>query len=203
MTKSKGLYLDCRYLSPPMLQPTPLYEFRSVITHQGASADSRHYTAFVKKSDTSGRRWWSNDDKVSEVDERHINVFAGGGQSHSALILLHRAVPLLTPDGSSTAPINGEDVNMSLSANVGHSLDQREDIEYDLDAQQPPASDFQAMARKPIRRLASNRTMTTVKPGVTYCSHLESVKVRRCSRFALASVLLLVLVLTIIVIACQ
>lgn len=95
---------------------TGLYELRSVITHQGASADSGHYTAFVKKSDTSGKWWWFNDDKVSEVDEEHIKTLAGGGQSHSALILLYRAVPLPTSDGSNTATKDApkdEDVTMS------------------------------------------------------------------------------------------
>ncbi|KAF2017224.1 cysteine proteinase [Aaosphaeria arxii CBS 175.79] len=84
---------------------TGLYELRGVITHQGASADSGHYTSFVKKDapkdPSSGKRkeedgkwWWFNDDKVSEVEAERIETLAGGGQSHSALILLYRAVPL-------------------------------------------------------------------------------------------------------------
>ncbi|KAF2458389.1 hypothetical protein BDY21DRAFT_363279 [Lineolata rhizophorae] len=88
---------------------TGLYELRGVITHQGASADSGHYTAFVKKQGakdaTTGKRkeedgkwWWFNDDKVSEVDQDRIETLYGGGQSHSALICLYRAVPLPTID---------------------------------------------------------------------------------------------------------
>lgn len=84
---------------------TGLYELRGVITHQGASADSGHYTSFVKKlgpkdpvtgkrKEEDGRWWWFNDDKVSEVDSDKIETLSGGGQSHSALILLYRAVPL-------------------------------------------------------------------------------------------------------------
>ncbi|KAF1808776.1 cysteine proteinase [Eremomyces bilateralis CBS 781.70] len=84
---------------------TGLYELRGVVTHQGASADSGHYTAFVKKAgrkdpatgktqEEDGNWWWFNDDKVSEVDAEKIETLSGGGQSHSALILLYRAVPL-------------------------------------------------------------------------------------------------------------
>ena len=92
------------------LNQTGLYELRGVITHQGASADSGHYTAYVKKSAVSdpkakGKKksaaveednkwWWFNDDKVSEVTAEKIEALAGGGESHSALILLYQAVPL-------------------------------------------------------------------------------------------------------------
>lgn len=93
---------------------TGLYELRGVITHQGASADSGHYTSFVKKQgpkdpntgkrkEEDGKWWWFNDDKVSEVDAERIQTLSGGGQSHSALILLYRAVPL---------PVIDEDVQM-------------------------------------------------------------------------------------------
>jgi len=86
---------------------TGLYELRGVITHQGASADSGHYTSFVKKQgpkdpatgkrkEEDGKWWWFNDDKVSEVDLDRIETLSGGGQSHSALILLYRSVPLPT-----------------------------------------------------------------------------------------------------------
>ncbi|EYE96936.1 ubiquitin-specific protease UBP6 [Aspergillus ruber CBS 135680] len=78
-----------------------LYELRGVITHQGASADSGHYTAYVKKqksngSNDDGKWWWFNDDKVTEVEAEKIETLSGGGESHSALILLYRAVELPT-----------------------------------------------------------------------------------------------------------
>ena len=71
-----------------------LYELRGVITHQGASADSGHYTAYVKKQgrlvddpkspggkrrEEDGTWWWFNDDKVSEVPEEKIETLSGGG----------------------------------------------------------------------------------------------------------------------------
>jgi ubiquitin carboxyl-terminal hydrolase 14 len=78
---------------------TGLYELRGVVTHQGSSADSGHYTAYVKKTAPAGKVedgkwWWFNDDKVSEVESEKIETLAGGGESHSALILLYRAVDL-------------------------------------------------------------------------------------------------------------
>lgn len=62
-----------------------LYELRGVITHQGASADSGHYTSYVKKQPRGNERddgkwWWFNDDKVSEVDAEKIETLSGGGK---------------------------------------------------------------------------------------------------------------------------
>ena len=71
-----------------------LYELRGVITHQGASADSGHYTAYVKKQgrqsddsqtgskrqDDDGKWWWFNDDKVTEVEAEKIETLSGGGK---------------------------------------------------------------------------------------------------------------------------
>lgn len=87
-----------------------IYELRGVVTHQGASADSGHYTAYVKKSATvdpktgkkgeeDGNWWWFNDDKVSEVKVDRVQALAGGSESHSALILLYKAIPLPTSEG--------------------------------------------------------------------------------------------------------
>ncbi|KAI9163579.1 Ubiquitin carboxyl-terminal hydrolase [Paramyrothecium foliicola] len=87
-----------------------LYELRGVVTHQGGSADSGHYTSFVKKTapvdpktgkkgEEDGKWWWFNDDKVTEVTADKVETLSGGGESHSALILLYRAVPLPDAEG--------------------------------------------------------------------------------------------------------
>ncbi|KAL2180712.1 uncharacterized protein P884DRAFT_326763 [Thermothelomyces heterothallicus CBS 202.75] len=87
-----------------------IYELRAVVTHQGASADSGHYTAYVKKTGPKdpvtgkvgkedGNWWWFNDDRVTEVTPDKIDALAGGGESHSALILLYKAIPLPTAEG--------------------------------------------------------------------------------------------------------
>ena len=68
-----------------------IYELRGVVTHQGASADSGHYTSYVKKQgamdsktgrrkEEDGKWWWFNDDKVSEVDAEKIETLSGGGE---------------------------------------------------------------------------------------------------------------------------
>ncbi|OAA63314.1 ubiquitin carboxyl-terminal hydrolase [Niveomyces insectorum RCEF 264] len=88
---------------------TGLYDLRAVVAHQGAGADSGHYTAFVKKgsilnpkngrmSEEDGNWWWFNDDTVTEVGSERIDALAGGGESHSALILLYGSVPLPLPE---------------------------------------------------------------------------------------------------------
>jgi ubiquitin carboxyl-terminal hydrolase 14 len=70
--------------------PSGIYELRGVVTHQGASADSGHYTSYVKKQgaldhktgkrkEEDGKWWWFNDDKVSEVDAEKIDTLSGGG----------------------------------------------------------------------------------------------------------------------------
>lgn len=92
---------------------TGLYELRAVVTHQGAGADSGHYTAFVKKgsivnpktgkkTEEDGNWWWFNDDTVTEVGSERIDQLAGGGESHSALILLYGSVPLPLPESRVT-----------------------------------------------------------------------------------------------------
>ncbi|PYI03021.1 ubiquitin C-terminal hydrolase [Aspergillus sclerotiicarbonarius CBS 121057] len=96
--------LDPSLASEGGVNKTGLYELRGVITHQGASADSGHYTAYVKKqpndndAGTEGKWWWFNDEKVTEVEGEKIELLAGGGESHSALILLYRAVDVSTTD---------------------------------------------------------------------------------------------------------
>jgi ubiquitin carboxyl-terminal hydrolase 14 len=78
---------------------TGLYELRGIITHQGISADSGHYTAFVKKrgrkdpttgkaGEEDGKWWWFNDDKVTEFEADRIETLAGGGECRSAYLAL-------------------------------------------------------------------------------------------------------------------
>lgn len=74
----------------PGSNPSGLYELQAVVTHQGASADSGHYQAFVRNDAEEGQWWRFNDNKVTIVDESKIDALAGGGESDSALILLYR-----------------------------------------------------------------------------------------------------------------
>lgn len=70
--------------------PSGLYELQAVVTHQGASADSGHYQAFVKNDLEEGKWWRFNDDKVTLVEESKIDTLSGGGEADSALILIYR-----------------------------------------------------------------------------------------------------------------
>jgi ubiquitin carboxyl-terminal hydrolase 14 len=83
--------VDPKYGADEGANQTGLYELRGVITHQGASADSGHYTSFIKKQGAKdpktgkrkaedGKWWWFNDDKVSEVDAERIQTLSGGGE---------------------------------------------------------------------------------------------------------------------------
>jgi len=83
--------VDSKLAADEGANQTGLYELRGVITHQGASADSGHYTSFVKKQgakdpvtgkrkEEDGKWWWFNDDKVSEVDSERIQTLSGGGE---------------------------------------------------------------------------------------------------------------------------
>lgn len=108
---------------------TGLYELRGVITHQGASADSGHYTSFIKKQgakdpqtgkrkEEDGKWWWFNDDKVSEVDAERIQTLAGGGAykydpNCSAILTPNRSESLRThpaiPSSSATCHRRGRE----------------------------------------------------------------------------------------------
>ena len=46
------------------------------------------------RGEEDGKWWWFNDDKVQDVESEKIETLAGGGETHSALILLYRAVEL-------------------------------------------------------------------------------------------------------------
>jgi ubiquitin carboxyl-terminal hydrolase 14 len=101
--KELAALIDPKLASDAGTNNSGLYELRAVITHQGASADSGHYTSYVKKQPNGkgvedGKWWWFNDEKVTEVDGEKIETLAGGGESHSALILLYRAVDLPTAE---------------------------------------------------------------------------------------------------------
>ncbi|KAI1434842.1 ubiquitin carboxyl-terminal hydrolase-like protein [Xylaria sp. CBS 124048] len=110
MKKELNALIDPEFAKDDGVNQSGLYELRGVVTHQGASADSGHYTAYVKKTapidPKTGKRkeeddkwWWFNDDKVTEVTAEKIAALAGGGESHSALVLLYRAIPLPTAEG--------------------------------------------------------------------------------------------------------
>jgi ubiquitin carboxyl-terminal hydrolase 14 len=74
--------LDPEIMKDEGCNPSGLYELFAVVTHQGASADSGHYCAYVKKDGGDGNTWYFfNDDSVTEVDQQKIETLYGGGKN--------------------------------------------------------------------------------------------------------------------------
>lgn len=64
-----------------------LYQLQAVLTHQGRSSRSGHYVAWVKKSDDV---WFKcDDDDITVVNTDAILKLAGGGDWHTAYVLLY------------------------------------------------------------------------------------------------------------------
>ena len=83
--KELAALIDPKVAAESGTNQSGLYELRGVITHQGASADSGHYTSYVKKQSNGkekedGKWWWFNDEKVTEVEGEKIETLAGGGE---------------------------------------------------------------------------------------------------------------------------
>ncbi|KAF1742752.1 hypothetical protein MXB_3923 [Myxobolus squamalis] len=67
-----------------------IYELIGVITHQGRMTSSGHYVAWIKIDNS---KWAKLDDSVvTMVPESEILKLSGGGESHSAYLLLYNAV---------------------------------------------------------------------------------------------------------------
>ncbi|VDM33200.1 unnamed protein product [Hydatigera taeniaeformis] len=80
---------------------TGFYELQGVVSHQGRMSMG-HYVAWIKRKG----KWFKLDDtKVSEVDEEDILKLSGGGEYHSAYILLYgpRHVKKVIPEVSMDA----------------------------------------------------------------------------------------------------
>ncbi|OAD70896.1 hypothetical protein PHYBLDRAFT_187881 [Phycomyces blakesleeanus NRRL 1555(-)] len=85
-------YIDPELLKDVGCNPTGQYELCAVLTHVGRSADSGHYIAWVKKAEDE---WFKFDDeKVSMVRDADIQKLDGGGDWHTAYIVLYRAKQL-------------------------------------------------------------------------------------------------------------
>lgn len=64
-----------------------LYELLAVLTHQGRSSSSGHYLGWVKRQ--NGEWIKLDDDVVSTVPEEEVLKLSGGGDWHTAYILLY------------------------------------------------------------------------------------------------------------------
>ncbi|KAJ3089887.1 Ubiquitin carboxyl-terminal hydrolase 14 [Quaeritorhiza haematococci] len=71
-----------------------LYDLVAVLTHVGRAADSGHYIAWVKNPESEDEWWKYDDDKVSPVKTEEISKLEGGGDWHTAYILLYKSKTL-------------------------------------------------------------------------------------------------------------
>jgi ubiquitin carboxyl-terminal hydrolase 14 len=85
-------YLDPELVKDVGCNPTGQYELCAVLTHIGRSADSGHYIAWVKKAADEWHKF--DDDKVSILRDADIQKLEGGGDWHTAYIVLYRAKSL-------------------------------------------------------------------------------------------------------------
>ncbi|KAI9500148.1 hypothetical protein BX070DRAFT_67053 [Coemansia spiralis] len=103
--KAAPFELDAELKADVGCNPSGLYELVGVVTHIGRTANSGHYMAWVRKEKgvdgpdplTKGtaetQHWWYkfDDDNVSMVTDDEIIKLCGGGDWHTAYILLYRA----------------------------------------------------------------------------------------------------------------
>ena len=71
------------------------YELQAVLTHKGRSSTSGHYVAWTRKPGTN--QWLQlDDDKVTPIGEEDVLKLSGGGDWHTAYVLLYspRALPI-------------------------------------------------------------------------------------------------------------
>lgn len=85
-------FLDPELIKDVGCNPTGQYELAAVLTHVGRSADSGHYIAWVKKSPNEWHKF--DDDKVSVLRDADIERLDGGGDWHTAYIVLYKAKKL-------------------------------------------------------------------------------------------------------------
>merc|ERR1719454_169501 len=81
----KCLIIGLKMISDQII--TGYYELQAVLTHKGRSSNSGHYVAWVKyKGDT----WIEcNDDDVNPIHVEDVLKLSGGGDWHTAYLLLY------------------------------------------------------------------------------------------------------------------
>lgn len=85
------------------------YCLQAVLTHKGRSSNSGHYVGWVRQK---GDTWlMCDDDEVSPVHEEDVLKLSGGGDWHTAYLLLYAPRKLPKNRGSSTpAAVEGENM---------------------------------------------------------------------------------------------
>ena len=88
LRKTKPLGLENEELSR---KHGAIYELRGVISHKGRTGDSGHYVAWIRGEE---KMWTVEDDIHSAfVEDKEILRLCGGGEGHTAYVLLYHARP--------------------------------------------------------------------------------------------------------------
>ncbi|CAI5441061.1 unnamed protein product [Caenorhabditis angaria] len=95
------------------------YELRGIITHKGRSSNDGHYVAWIRSTDDGKWRLF-DDDHVTIVDEEAILKTAGGGDWHSAYVMVYESrvikkYPQLPPAPTSAEVAASEPMEISSS----------------------------------------------------------------------------------------
>ncbi|CAJ0942364.1 unnamed protein product, partial [Mesorhabditis belari] len=82
-----GEPLPFSFEDDPGSNNSAFYELQAVITHKGRSSDSGHYVAWVR---IKGDKWaMCDDDEVHEITSQEVLKLSGGGDWHTAYVLLY------------------------------------------------------------------------------------------------------------------
>ena len=69
--------------------PRSYYELQAVLTHKGRSSSSGHYVGWVRQK---GDEWlMCDDDEIRPVLSEDVLKLSGGGDWHTAYVLLYRS----------------------------------------------------------------------------------------------------------------
>ncbi len=79
------------------------YELQAVLTHKGRSSSSGHYVGWVKHKDEVWLK--CDDDDVTPVHEEDVLKLSGGGDWHTAYVLLYGPKILELPEGQTMEPV--------------------------------------------------------------------------------------------------
>jgi len=114
-------------LSPDLLEPSSFeddigsnnsgyYELQAVLTHKGRSSDSGHYVAWIRfKGDT----WVEcNDDTINPIHVEDVMKLSGGGDWHTAYILLYGPRKLMKYQAETKEEIKSNSENSEEASGI-------------------------------------------------------------------------------------
>ncbi|CAI2335769.1 unnamed protein product [Caenorhabditis sp. 36 PRJEB53466] len=85
-----GVALPTEFEDDPGSNNSGFYELRGIITHKGRSSQDGHYVAWIRSTEDNKWRLF-DDENVTLVDEEAVLKTSGGGDWHSAYVLLYEA----------------------------------------------------------------------------------------------------------------